>query len=288
MNRPDEVPVFSLYGERLQWPVDDLLHCESIFARSRLHDFNIRAHRHMDLMHVLLLDSGPVSLGIDQRRHQHDGPLLIRVPPLAVHHFRFSAETRGHILTLSAPMIARLRQRLPEAAGWLDEGGWTALSPSSPVLELRDEIRREFEGRAHGRETMMDTWLCALIGKAWRLDMPRRQARRQPASRAEQHLAQFQHLIDARFRARPTITVLAQEMGISASHLNALCIKHTGRSALALLNERTLLEARRELTYTSMSITLIAEQLGFDEPGYFARFFKRYTGTSPSRFRQRG
>ncbi|MGU1569351.1 helix-turn-helix domain-containing protein, partial [Pseudomonas aeruginosa] len=48
-----DVPVFKLYGAPLEWPTPDLLHCESIPARSRLHDWEIKPHRHADLAQLL-------------------------------------------------------------------------------------------------------------------------------------------------------------------------------------------------------------------------------------------
>lgn len=59
------------------------------------------------------------------------------------------------------------------------------------------------------------------------------------------------------------------------------------RSALQLLHERLLLEAKRQLTYTNMTIGQVADLLGFSEPAYFTRFFKRLTGLSPRDFRLR-
>jgi AraC family transcriptional activator of pobA len=48
-----------------------------------------------------------------------------------------------------------------------------------------------------------------------------------------------------------------------------------------------LLEARRNLVYTSMTIQSVGEALGFTDPAYFTRFFKRQTGLSPKAFRLR-
>ena len=52
------VPVFKLYGETAVWPTPDLLHCESIPERSRLHDWEIKPHRHGDLVQLLYLQGG--------------------------------------------------------------------------------------------------------------------------------------------------------------------------------------------------------------------------------------
>ncbi|MGK5078746.1 helix-turn-helix domain-containing protein [Janthinobacterium sp. HLX7-2] len=77
----------------------------------------------------------------------------------------------------------------------------------------------------------------------------------------------------------------AQCIGITATHLNPIARGHAGKSALELIHERVLLEAKRNLAYTSMTINVLSYALGFAEPAYFARFFKRHTGVTPKDFR---
>ncbi|MEJ2037048.1 MAG: helix-turn-helix domain-containing protein, partial [Maritimibacter sp.] len=59
----------------------------------------------------------------------------------------------------------------------------------------------------------------------------------------------------------------------------------TGKTAGALIQDRLTLEAQRLLTYTNASAAMVASELGFQDPAYFARFFKRRTGLSPIGFR---
>nr|AIK66560.1 transcriptional regulator AraC family [Arhodomonas sp. Seminole] len=99
-------------------------------------------------------------------------------------------------------------------------------------------------------------------------------------------MQRFQALVEDRYREQPSVEALAGELGITAAHLNTLCRRLTGRSPLQLLHERVLLEAKRELTYTNLTISRIADGLGFSEPAYFTRFFKRMTGLSPRAFRR--
>jgi AraC family transcriptional activator of pobA len=47
-----------------------------------------------------------------------------------------------------------------------------------------------------------------------------------------------------------------------------------------------MLEAKRNLVYTNLTIKTVAETLGFSDPAYFTRFFKRQAGLSPKEFRQ--
>ena len=53
-----------------------------------------------------------------------------------------------------------------------------------------------------------------------------------------------------------------------------------------LIHERLLLEAKRLLRYSDLPVADIADQLNFEDPSYFSRFFKKHTGFSPSEFRE--
>jgi AraC family transcriptional activator of pobA len=103
--------------------------------------------------------------------------------------------------------------------------------------------------------------------------------------RAREHLAGFVALVDENFSKHTTLDHYAARLDISTAHLNAICRQMSGRSALQLIHERLILEARRELIYTSMTIKEISELLGFTDPAYFTRFFKRQMGVSPKDFR---
>ncbi|MFO7288350.1 MAG: helix-turn-helix domain-containing protein, partial [Gammaproteobacteria bacterium] len=57
---------------------------------------------------------------------------------------------------------------------------------------------------------------------------------------------------------------------------------------IKLVHHRVLLEAKRQLLYTTKPVSEIAYGLGFDDPAYFTRFFSRRTGMSPRAYRARG
>jgi AraC family transcriptional activator of pobA len=106
-------------------------------------------------------------------------------------------------------------------------------------------------------------------------------------ARGREHLAKFSQLIEANYAQQNPLDFYASSLGISAAHLNALCRQLTGDSALALIHARMGLEARRYLIYTSMPVKDISDALGFSDPAYFTRFFKRQTGSAPIEFRAR-
>ncbi|MBB2830583.1 UNVERIFIED_ORG: AraC family transcriptional activator of pobA [Rhizobium esperanzae] len=55
-----------------------------------------------------------------------------------------------------------------------------------------------------------------------------------------------------------------------------------GRSVKELLLERRLLEAKRLLMFTVRSVEDIADEIGFEDPTYFSRFFRKRTGDAPA------
>jgi len=77
----------------------------------------------------------------------------------------------------------------------------------------------------------------------------------------------------------------ADKIGITATHLNVLCRNAVNQSALDIIHERALLEAKRNLVYTTMTISEVSYVLGFSDPAYFTRFFKRQSALSPKDFR---
>lgn len=95
----------------------------------------------------------------------------------------------------------------------------------------------------------------------------------------------FQHLIDQHFPRRHRVSEYAADVGLTPGHLNALCRWHLGQSAGSLIRQRLVLEAKRMLRYGDMPAFVVARELGFRDPAYFTRFFRREAGTTPRHFR---
>jgi AraC family transcriptional activator of pobA len=97
----------------------------------------------------------------------------------------------------------------------------------------------------------------------------------------------FRSMIERDFRRLHRVRDYAARLDLSPGHLNVLCRAHLGRSASAEIHQRVLLEARRLLRYTDKPSFAIAQELGFADPAYFGRFFRRGSGTTPRRYRRR-
>jgi AraC-like DNA-binding protein len=95
----------------------------------------------------------------------------------------------------------------------------------------------------------------------------------------------FGTLVANHVTRRHDVGSYAKELAVSPGHLNSLTKRHLGRSAKAVIQEALTLEARRRLLYSDESAARVGYALGFKDPSYFTRFFRRATGRSPSVFR---
>jgi AraC family transcriptional activator of pobA len=68
--------------------------------------------------------------------------------------------------------------------------------------------------------------------------------------------------------------------------MSRLCQEQLGMTPMTLINARLILEAKRELAHSGLSVKEIAHDLGFSDAGYFSRFFRNHTKLSPSGFRE--
>lgn len=288
--RSASVPAFFLYGEPLQPPDERLVHIETIAARSSLHDWIIRPHRHRDLHQVLLIDHGRVEARLDARAAQLRAPAAIIVPPGAVHSFRFQPGAVGVVVSFSSALAGELREVGPGVTEWLEQTASVALDRvalrRTDLQSLGEMLLREFGRSAPGRRMAMRGLLAALLANLQRLlpDVSRTDAA--AGGRDRELIARFRELVEQRFRLHAGVAEYATLLQISETRLRRACLAVAGQSPVDFVHLRLLVEAERQLRYTSMSVTQVAYYLGFEDPAYFSRFFARRMGVSPRAFRR--
>ncbi|WEA22702.1 helix-turn-helix domain-containing protein [Pseudomonas juntendi] len=280
------VPLFKLYGENQAWPGTDLLHCEPIPARSSLHHWEIKPHQHAELFQLLYVQRGQAQVEIEGTRTAISEAAIQVVPPLTVHGFRFSADIQGHVLTFGAALVANLEQRLGAPLAVLSKPVSYPLGRDRAHLRsLIETLQQEYQGNAPSRAAMLEALVTALM--VW---ISRRQqlgqAPRTRDERDRQLLGQYLRLVEAHYREHLSIEAFAARLNVQSLQLNQLCRALSGQTALQVVHQRLLLEARRSLVYTRMSIGQLSDSLGFSDPTYFARWFKRLSGQTPNAYRR--
>ncbi len=112
-----------------------------------------------------------------------------------------------------------------------------------------------------------------------------RQEQKNVDSRAVERFKIFQRLIEVHFTRWHQVAEYANQLGCSEKSLTRSTIEATGVTAKALIAARIILEAKRLLAHTDLSVSEISEKLGFDETTNFIKFFKRGVSNTPATFR---
>lgn len=99
-------------------------------------------------------------------------------------------------------------------------------------------------------------------------------------------LRDFKSLVNDRYREWHQVSDYASHIHITPKHLSQTVKQWTGKTAKALIQDRLLLESKRLLLHTDLSVKEVAHEVGFDEPLHFSGFFKKKAGKSPSAFRE--
>lgn len=107
-------------------------------------------------------------------------------------------------------------------------------------------------------------------------------------ARHSERLFKLSHLVEENFLSHKPISFYAEALDITSKHLNSLCRQYLHTTVADMQNARLLLEAKRLLYFTSLSVKEIAFKLGFEDDSYFVRFFKRMAGATPMQFRASG
>ncbi|MGD9944910.1 MAG: helix-turn-helix domain-containing protein [Burkholderiaceae bacterium] len=286
---PAPVPTYALYGERPRSALAEAFHCESIASRSRLHDWRIKPHRHEAFFQILYIRGGRGEAVFDARRLAFAPPCVITVPARAAHGFAFSPDVDGVVLTVVDRQLEAMLGAAPDLLPSLAQPRLHRLVADSAQRARFDQwfasFADEFAGDAPWRALSLQTTLVRLLIELARGLADVERAQPGPAYRKQRHLRRFGALVDRDYRRRRPIADYASELGITATQLNRICRELRGCSALGVLNARILLEAERDLLYTTQGVKEVALGLGFADAGYFTRFFARHTGRTPSAFR---
>lgn len=101
----------------------------------------------------------------------------------------------------------------------------------------------------------------------------------------QQRLEEFIELIEVHVASKKQVSDYADLLNVSAYQLSAITKGVLGKTPSDVINEYIILEAKRHLLATTDQVNQIAWHLGYEDPSYFIRFFKKHTGASPDAFR---
>lgn len=266
---------------------DDCLHYESVAVRGAEMDWTIPAHRHDGLHQFQFLEHGSVRGTIDGQDFTAQAPVMLMLAPGSVHGFTYTPDAVGHQVTLPT---TTLRQLLGGSTLVDGELGTSYVLPRSDdgseteCANLFAQVAREFRNQSPGRVHAL--LACATLLAVQFLRRRGEHFKRERGQGERDALVRrYLALVEQHYRGHEALSFYAQALGVTPVHLSRTCRHVLRQSALQILHERLMLEARRLLAYSSMSVTQVAQLLGYEDAAYFSKFFNRAVGNTPSEYR---
>jgi AraC-like DNA-binding protein len=161
--------------------------------------------------------------------------------------------------------------------------------PPSAHDELHDllgRITRELSQRQLAQEELLFSYVKILLITATRLKTEQLAAPLPRPDGLPLALRQFQELLEQHYRALHQVHAYAELLHLTPKALGKLSTRHFGRPLMAVIQDKLLIEAKRELYLTPKSVKEIAYGLGFEDAAYFSRFFKKGTGVTAEEYRR--
>jgi AraC-like DNA-binding protein len=235
---------------------------------------------------LLYVSAGSGTHTIDLITYEMKPGSVFFIAPGQVHQWHLAADSDG-IVVFFDPSFYQLRypDRDLLALPFFDNlhPPVLYLPAVNEVALLFEQLRDEYQSSFANQAEVVRAYLALVLELA---------ARRYPAlpastevSLAQRQIRQFGTLLNQHYRSKRSVQEYAELLHLTANYLNALCQRVLGQKASALIHGRVVLEAQRLLTHSALSVTQMADELGFDDPSYFGRYFRKYVGVSPEVFR---
>lgn len=207
-----------------------------------------------------------------------------------------------HLLNLNGTPDGYVMSFTPEFMGLAEEnfdllfntGLFNAFS-KSPVIKVNADMRQEMEEMAakmmkeFANYFLLRSEILRGYLKIFLIYLTRQFERPQKEdvnSRNMELVKKFLSLVEKNYVAKRMVTDYADELVVTPNYLNEVVKKITGFSASHHIQQRIILEAKRQAAYSSQTMKEVAYQLGFDDIAHFSKFFKNASGKSFTDFRK--
>lgn len=248
------------------------------------------AHRH-SFYHLVFFTKGSGKQQIDFRTFDIKPNLIYFMIPGQVHSWNFDNEPDGYLINFSASYFSSLLLKQE----YLNNFSFFNGMPQEQVLSLDNEtseklisifedILKEGETKKPINDDLVRVLLLQVFIEVSRATNLKNSKEINPYNHTI--LKNFQQLIEQNYTQLKLPKQYAEFLYITPNHLNALCNNFLGTSAGKLIRERIILEAKRLLINLDMRVSEISEKLNFEDQSYFVKFFKKYGGTTPNKFRK--
>jgi len=244
-----------------------------------------KPHKH-DFFIIILFDRAQGIHTIDFRGHPIENRQVHLLFPGQVHRWDIEPETIGYQLMIDRIFFERFVPYFRfSSTSYMNHPVIPLANNSFKLLKYEFDAIKDELGTGNSLKDIISARvavIAAIISKeaeALFADFK--------AYQSDSRLTKFNMLIEQHFKEEKQVAFYASKLNISANYLNILCKKNLSISATQLIQQRVLLEAKRLLQSTDLSIKEIAFELGFVDHAYFSNSFKSQTGATPTEFKEK-
>lgn len=250
-------------------------------------------HRH-DFFEILFLKKGSGFHVIDANNYEIKPPCVFFMSPGQAHKFEFSNDIEGYIFIFTADfyLINKNNQN-----SLIEFPFFFTLQQDNPplILSKKDDVHfleslfvRAIAELKENRTGAIDVLRSALdlilTTCATNYGLVESMSGK---GKGQILVKRFYSLVEDNHQKNLSISQYAEILAVSPNHLSQTLKKLTGRTAIQIIKSKQILEIKRLLVHTNMTVSEIATQFNFFDQSYFSKFFKRETGMLPLQYRSK-
>jgi len=151
---------------------------------------------------------------------------------------------------------------------------------------LINQMIAELENKGRSHKELLVSYLRMYLIHALRLLEKEEVESQKETHKGNQQVQEFIALVDQQFKKVHTVKGYAEQLFISPKSLAKKLQALGYPTPLQVIQNRIILEAKRQLKFSNLSIKEIAFELGFEDPAYFSRLFSKNSEVSPAAYRK--
>lgn len=290
-NLDKKIPDISFIRKEANSIEFDIFRIEDFFRREIDHSIE-KTHRiHFYL--IFFATEGSGNHTVDFREIEYERGDVIFISDKQVQSFDIKLNTKGFIVLFTSGFLYRSESE----KHILQNYRLFDYSLKTPKLSLQDDHFNHFKElfnlllKEHNQtnKTVLQAEITHSLLKTILLKAENEKRDFIPNYEREGNYAEFvkfKNSLEENFHKTRNVSEYSRLIGVSPKRLNHLTKEIVSQTAKSFIDERVIIEIKRLLVHTNLSISEISELVGFDEPTNLVKYFKKHTKQTPSNFRQ--
>lgn len=228
---------------------------------------------------------------VDLKKYTIENNTVYCLSPGQLHLFHTTGPTEGYVISFAPDFINPGGDYFDLLYSASPFNGFSYSPPLRPNEQMQDEMNsivqkmiREFDNyfllRAEILQGLLRIFLVYLSRQYENIQLPF------TLPKNISLMKRFQTLVEKNFQTMKMVTDYAEVLAVTPNYLNEIVKKVSGNPASYHIQQRIVLEAKRQAAYSNVSMKEIAYHLGFDDLAHFSKFFKNVSGINFTAFRR--